>query len=68
MPSVGPLEFLIIGLIVLILVGIVVAVFLLIRRAVPTPDVAMDALRARLARGEIDEAEYRRLRSVLHGR
>jgi uncharacterized membrane protein len=34
----------------------------------PTRDPALDALRTRLASGEIDESEYRRLRSVLHGR
>jgi uncharacterized membrane protein len=30
-------------------------------------DPALDALRTRLASGEIDEVEYRHLRSVLHG-
>jgi uncharacterized membrane protein len=31
-------------------------------------DPAMDALRTRLAKGEIDDREYERLRSVLQGR
>jgi uncharacterized membrane protein len=31
-------------------------------------DPAMDALRTRLATGEIDEAEFDRLRSILQGR
>ncbi len=33
----------------------------------PTRDPALDALRTRLAQGEIDELEYQRLRSVLQG-
>ena len=36
--------------------------------ASPPRDPAMDALRTRLATGEIDEAEFERLRSVLQGR
>ena len=35
--------------------------------AMRAPDPALDALRSRLATGEIDEAEFRRLQSVLHG-
>jgi len=34
----------------------------------PPRDPALDALRTRLATGEIDEAEFERLRSVLQGR
>jgi uncharacterized membrane protein len=34
----------------------------------PPRDPALDALRTRLATGEIDEAEFQRLRSVLQGR
>jgi uncharacterized membrane protein len=34
----------------------------------PPRDPAMDALRTRLAVGEIDEAEFQRLRSILQGR
>lgn len=34
----------------------------------PPRDPAMDALRTRLANGEIDEAEFQRLRSVLQSR
>jgi uncharacterized membrane protein len=67
MPSVGPAELLIIVLIALIWIGIVVAAFLLVRRGVGPSDPAMDALRTRLAAGEIDEAEYTRLRAVLQG-
>ena len=65
MPSVGALELLIIVLIPLILIGIVAAAVLLVRPGVGTSDPAMDALRARLAAGEIDEAEYTRLRALL---
>jgi uncharacterized membrane protein len=34
----------------------------------PPRDPAMDALRTRLANGEIDESEFQRLRSILHSR
>jgi len=34
----------------------------------PPRDPAMDALRTRLATGEIDEVEFERLRSILQGR
>lgn len=34
----------------------------------PQRDPAMDALRTRLATGEIDETEFDRLRSILQGR
>ena len=34
----------------------------------PPRDPAMDALRTRLANGEIDETEFQRLRSILQGR
>jgi uncharacterized membrane protein len=33
----------------------------------PPRDPALDALRTRLAQGEIDELEFRRLRSILQG-
>jgi uncharacterized membrane protein len=33
--------------------------------ATPARDPALDALRTRLAQGEIDELEYHRLRSIL---
>lgn len=34
----------------------------------PPRDPAMDTLRTRLAQGEIDEAEFQRLRSILQSR
>ena len=64
MPSIGPLEL----VIILAIVAMFVAVpYLLIRGIVRANrgDTAMDALRTRLATGEIDQAEYERLRSVL---
>ncbi len=73
MPSVGLIEILII---LIILAMFVVPVALVIRAlnrrpsvfaASPTTDPALDALRVRLAAGEIGEAEYQRLRSVLQG-
>jgi uncharacterized membrane protein len=68
MPSVGPADVLIVVLITLIWIAIVAGgVMLLGRRAFGRSDRAMDALRERLARGEIDEAEYMRLRAVLQG-
>jgi uncharacterized membrane protein len=36
--------------------------------ATPPRDPALDALRTRLANGEIDELEYQRLRSILQSR
>jgi Predicted membrane protein len=35
--------------------------------ATPERDPAMDVLRQRFAKGEIDEVEYKRLRSALQG-
>jgi uncharacterized membrane protein len=67
MPSVGSLELVVILLIWLFFIGIVVATFRLVRRGARATDPAMDALRTRLARGEIDEAEYLRLKAVLQG-
>ena len=78
MPSVGPLELLVVIAIAafwLAIIGLLAyaAVTLGRRRrarAGPAgPDVeAMAELRARFARGEIDEVEYQRRRSVLEGR
>ena len=75
MPGVGALELLLILAIAAIWFAIPIAVIVLFRRrsgatpsaATTAPDPALDLLRSRLASGEIDEAEYRRLRSVLHG-
>ena len=65
MPEPGPIELLLIVVQVLVVVAIVVAVGRLIVRALRRPDPALDTLRTRFANGDIDEAEYERLRSVL---
>ncbi|MEO8571471.1 MAG: SHOCT domain-containing protein [Chloroflexota bacterium] len=65
MPSLGPLEIVIVLMILAMFVVPIVIVTGMIRGR---PQGAEDLLRQRLARGEIDEAEYRRLRSVLHAR
>jgi uncharacterized membrane protein len=70
MPQPGVAEFLIIALIFLIVAGVA---FLIVRglragRPAPTRDPALDTLRTRLAAGEIDDAEYERLRHVLQRR
>jgi uncharacterized membrane protein len=75
MPSPGPLEYiLVIGAIVFVVVvsyALIVGVARGLHRFMPatTPprDPAMDALRTRLATGEIDDVEFQRLRSVLQG-
>ena len=57
--------------IALLFYALIVGVARLLHRVMPatTPrDPAMDALRTRLANGEIDEAEFQRLRSVLQSR
>jgi uncharacterized membrane protein len=67
MPSVGPLELLVIAAIwATLLIPLAIAV-VLIRRALASRDPALDALRTRLATGDIDEAEYQRLRATLQG-
>jgi uncharacterized membrane protein len=72
MPSPGPLEFIIILAIIAIFVVPVVLILAFARRARPSAvvappgrDPALDALRTRLATGEIDESEYQRLRATL---
>ena len=73
MPTAGPLEYtLVIGMIVLVVIvayALIVSVARGLHHAMPatTPprDPALDALRTRLANGEIDEAEFERLRSIL---
>ena len=64
MPSIGPVELIIIAVIVAMFV---LVPYLLIKRIVQANqgDTAIDALRTRLATGEIDQAEYERLRSIL---
>ena len=72
MPSPGPLELIIILAIIAIFVVPIVLIVAFARRgrpsvvvAPPARDPALDALRTRLASGEIDEAEYQRLRATL---
>jgi len=72
MPSAGPVELIIILTIIAIFVVPIVLIVAFARRgrpsvvvAPPARDPALDALRTRLASGEIDEAEYQRLRATL---
>ena len=65
MPTPGIAEFLLIAVQVLVYVAIIVVIGRVVMRILRRPDPAMDALRTRYARGDIDEAEYLRLRSVL---
>ena len=80
MPSVGPIEFLIVLVLAAFWIGVVglivcgaLALFARVggRSGEPTvnaDDPALATLRDRFARGEIDEAGYRHQRSVLLGR
>jgi uncharacterized membrane protein len=72
MPSPGPLELIIILAIIAIFVVPIVLIVAFAQRGrpsavitAPARDPALDALRTRLASGEIDEAEYQRLRATL---
>lgn len=67
MPNVGFPELAIVALIFAMFVGVLILVLRGLRpnRAAPPRDPALDELRTRLAAGEIDEAEFERLRSVL---
>ena len=73
MPGVGALELLSVLAIAAIFLAVPIALLVMIWRrvctttsaALPARDPALDALRSRLATGEIDEAEYLRLHSVL---
>lgn len=79
MPSVSPIEsiltlayaIVVVIALVLLMYALVVLVARVLHRFMPaTPggrDPALDALRTRFASGEIDEVEYRHLRSVLQG-
>ncbi len=63
MPEPGLAEYLVVTTIAVMFVGIPVLILRSVLRNRRDP--AIDALRARFAAGEIDEAEYDRLRSVL---
>lgn len=77
MPEVGLVEVIVTALTAIVTIAVFViaiyAVIVLLARTAhrvlpatqPPRDPALDALRTRLASGEIDEAEYKRLRSVL---
>jgi uncharacterized membrane protein len=77
MPEVGAVEIIVTTLTAVVTIGIfvlagyvgIVLLARILHRFMPatTPgrDPALDALRTRLAKGEIDEAEYERLRAVL---
>ena len=75
MPNVGLAEILIIivllGAFVLLGLAVIVLLTWLFHRTQPATapprDPALDDLRTRFARGEIDEAEYRRLLAILQG-
>lgn len=79
MPSVGPFEtvlsivygIVVVGVMVLLFYAMVVLAARVLHRFMPPTspprDPALDAVRMRFARGEIDEAEYERLRSTLRG-
>lgn len=73
-PDVSQLLAPLLGLVLLVLIALLFYVLIVVvartmHRFMPatTPprDPALDALRTRLARGEIDELEYQRLRSIL---
>jgi uncharacterized membrane protein len=75
MPNVGLAEIAIViailGVFVLLGLAVIVLLVWLFHRTQPatTPprDPALEDLRARFARGDIDEAEYRRLLAILQG-
>jgi len=50
-----------------LIVGVARGMHRVMPATTPPRDPAMDALRTRLANGEIDDAEFQRLRSVLQG-
>jgi uncharacterized membrane protein len=68
MPSAGPLELVLTLVTVAIyMTPVVILIALIRRRRAPVAD-PLDVLRVRLARGEIDESEFLRLRAVLRSR
>jgi putative membrane protein len=80
MPNVGPLEIAVVLVIaafwIAVIALVIYGVIRLVRglsghdpvSAAAVGDPALDDLRSRFARGEIDEAEYQRRRSVLQAR
>ena len=76
MPPVGLVDFLyviaVFGVFVLMAYAVIVLVARTLHRFMPATrpprDPALDALRTRLATGDIDDAEYERLRHVLQRR
>ncbi len=72
MPNVGIAEILIVltimGMFVAVAYVLIVGLARLVHGGSARPDPALDALRTRFANGEIDESEFKRLRSVLQGR
>ena len=77
MPNVGAPEVLVViatFVVMILVVAAAYALIVLLARSLHgsasggSRDPAMDALRTRLANGEIDDREYERLRSVLQGR
>jgi len=65
MPDIGIVEVLLVAAAWIIPIALIVAIGRLIVRGLRRPDPAVQRLQTRLASGEIDEAEYLRLRSVL---
>jgi uncharacterized membrane protein len=65
MPDIGIVEVLLVATAWIIPIALIVAIGRLIVGALRRPDPAVQTLQTRLASGEIDEAEYLRLRSVL---
>ena len=68
MPSVGPLELVVTFVALAVYVVPIALVAALIRGRRTRAADPLDTLRHRLARGDIDEAEYLRLRTVLRTR
>jgi uncharacterized membrane protein len=65
MPEIGIVEVLLVAAMWIIPIALIVAIGRLVVGALRRPETAMETLQTRLASGEIDEAEYLRLRSVL---
>ncbi|MEO5885154.1 MAG: SHOCT domain-containing protein [Candidatus Limnocylindrales bacterium] len=76
MPNVGPIEvvvmLVIFALIIVVPYVLIVSLARVLHRSMPATmpprDPALDALRTRFASGDLDEAEFERLRSVLQRR
>jgi uncharacterized membrane protein len=70
-PTLGPLEIIIVLVIFAMFVAVAYVLVIGLARLVHRDDTtkrdpAIDALRTRFANGDIDQAEFERLRSVLH--